>query len=83
MKSTGIVRAIDELGRLVIPKEMRIKLDVAEKGSLVDISQEGSRIIITKYYAGCHFCMGIDDISEFYGKKICKKCIEKISLLLD
>ena len=82
MKSNGIVRAIDELGRLVIPKDMRIKLDV-EKDSLVEITQEGSRIIITKYYEGCHFCMSTDDLCDFGGKKICKKCVEKISAIAD
>ena len=74
MKSNGIVRSIDKLGRLVIPKEMRESLDV-EKDSRVSISQEGSRIIVTKYFDGCYLCGAADDLKGLGDKLICKRCI--------
>ena len=77
MKSTGIVRNIDELGRIVIPKEMRKKMDI-ESSDPLEIYGDGDKIILTKYTPNCSFC-GVDsDICEFKGKKICKACLEEI-----
>lgn len=80
MKSTGIVRCIDELGRVVVPKEMRQKLGIAN-GDPVDIYTDGDRIIIEKYRSICHFCSSDVDITEYLGKNICKTCIEKLKSL--
>jgi len=55
MKSTGIVRKVDELGRIVLPVEMRRTLDIAEKDAL-EIYVEGDTIILRKYQAACVFC---------------------------
>ena len=77
MKSTGIVRNIDELGRIVVPKEMRKKMDIANSDP-VEIYVEGDKIILTKYQPSCTFCGSEDGVVEFKGKKICSACIEEI-----
>lgn len=77
MKSTGIVRNIDELGRLVIPKEMRKKMGIGE-ASPVEIFVENDRIIVTKYQDSCIFCGGSSELSDFKQKRVCKKCIQEI-----
>ena len=77
MKSTGIVRHIDELGRIVVPKELRKKLGIAACDP-VEISSEGDKIILTKYSPFCHFCGSTENISEFKEKNICDECIKEI-----
>lgn len=78
MKSTGIVRKIDELGRVVIPMEMRRNMDIAE-GDSFEIFIDGDRIILSKYVPLCLFCGGGDDLTEFCGKRICRHCREEIA----
>lgn len=80
MKSTGIVRNIDELGRIVVPKEIRRKLGIANTDP-VEIYVEGDKIILTKYLPVCHFCASQEDIIEYKGKQICKSCISELSEL--
>ena len=80
MKSTGIVRNIDELGRVVVPKELRKKLGIANTDP-VEIYVEGEKIILTKYHPVCHFCGSSDSIVEYKDKNVCKKCIEEIKSL--
>ena len=77
MKSTGIVRNIDELGRLVIPKEMRKKMGIGES-SPVEIFVESDRIIVTKYQDSCIFCGKDSALSDFKGKRVCADCIREI-----
>ncbi|SHH89531.1 AbrB/MazE/SpoVT family DNA-binding domain-containing protein [Clostridium grantii] len=77
MKSTGIVRKVDELGRIVIPIELRRTLDIEIKDSL-GIYVEGDQIILMKYNPSCIFCGDAKDITNFKGKNICKNCLEKI-----
>lgn len=77
MKSTGIVRHVDELGRIVVPKEIRRGLGISE-GDPVEIFTDGEYIMIEKYRPFCHFC-GEGDTVEFMGKNICKKCIKTLS----
>lgn len=78
MKSTGIVRNIDELGRIVVPKEIRKKLGIANTDP-VEIYVEGDKIILTKYLPVCHFCSRSENVVEYKGKKICKSCIEELA----
>ena len=78
MKSTGIVRKIDELGRIVIPIELRNKLGISERDS-VEIFVEGSNIILKKLEPNCIFCGNSKNLSEYNGKLICTSCLEKIS----
>jgi transcriptional pleiotropic regulator of transition state genes len=77
MKSTGIVRNIDELGRIVIPKEIRKKLGLASTDP-VEIFIEGEKIILTRYTASCSFCDSSDSVLEFKGKKICRACLYEL-----
>ena len=81
MKSTGIIRNVDELGRIVIPKEMRKKMDIASSDP-VEIYVEGNKIILTKYHASCSFCGGEGDVVEFKGKKICAQCRTELKNLV-
>ena len=78
MKSTGIVRNIDELGRIVVPKEIRQRLGIANTDP-VEIFVDGDRIILTKYTPVCHFCGSVEGVTDFKGKKICSSCITELS----
>ena len=80
MKSTGIVRKVDELGRIVLPIEMRRTLDIAEKDSL-EIYVEGSSVILKKYKPSCIFCDTSKDVSSFKGKNVCPKCLKELKAL--
>ena len=77
MKSTGMVRKIDELGRIVIPIEIRNTLDIESRDSL-EIFTEGDRIILTKYQPACVFCGKKDETVFFHGKLICHDCLEQL-----
>ena len=77
MKSTGIVRKVDELGRLVVPKELRKTMGITE-GSVVGFYTEGEQIILKKYEPNCIFCGEADEIIVYKGKNICRKCLEEI-----
>ncbi|MDO4563375.1 MAG: AbrB/MazE/SpoVT family DNA-binding domain-containing protein [Clostridia bacterium] len=81
MKSTGIVRKVDELGRIVLPIELRRTLDIEVKDSL-EIYVDGSMIILKKYEPACLFCGNAKDVIYYGGKNICPECIEKIKGLL-
>ncbi len=78
IKSTGIVRKVDELGRIVLPIELRNKFGILEKDPL-EIYVDGSSIILKKYEPNCIFCGNAKDLVEYNEKLICKKCIEKIN----
>ena len=80
MKSTGIVRNIDELGRVVVPKEYRKMLGIANTDP-VEICLEGERIILTKYHPVCHFCGSANNLVEYKEKKICQDCIREVAEL--
>lgn len=80
MKSTGIVRPVDNLGRVVIPMEIRSTLDINPKDSL-EIFIEGDKIILKKYRPCCIFCGNADNVVYLEDKRICRACIEKISKL--
>ena len=80
MKSTGIVRKVDELGRIVLPIEMRRTLDIGEKDAL-EIYVEGSSVILKKYKPSCVFCDATKDITVFKGKNIFPKCLKELKEL--
>ncbi len=77
MKSTGIVRKVDELGRVVIPIELRRTLEIAEKDAL-EIYVDGEQIILKKYNPACIFCGQAKDVVVFKNKNICPECLEKL-----
>ncbi|HWQ30073.1 MAG TPA: AbrB/MazE/SpoVT family DNA-binding domain-containing protein [Negativicutes bacterium] len=75
MKSTGVVRKVDELGRVVIPIELRRTLGIDEKDPL-EIFTEADTIILRKYNPGCVSCGSVDYKVTKGGVRICQKCIE-------
>ena len=77
MKSTGIVRKVDELGRVVLPIELRRTLNIDIKDSL-EIYVENDSIVLRKYEPSCIFCGSSDAVKEFKGKNICSACYEDI-----
>ncbi|MCR4804216.1 MAG: AbrB/MazE/SpoVT family DNA-binding domain-containing protein [Clostridia bacterium] len=80
MKATGIVRKLDQLGRIVIPKELRNTFDLSE-GDPIEIYVENSDIILRKYQPACIFCNDATDVKVFEGKNICSSCLEKLKNL--
>ena len=78
MKSTGIVRKIDDLGRMVIPIELRKTMSINKKDPM-EIFVDGEMIILRKYEPACIFCGNADDVIEFEGRTICGSCKEKIA----
>jgi transcriptional pleiotropic regulator of transition state genes len=80
IKSTGIIRKVDELGRVVIPMELRNKLNIVEKDP-IEILVDGSSIILRKYVPNCIFCGSSKNLIEYNNKLICNKCTEKINEL--
>ena len=80
MKSTGIVRRVDELGRVVLPIELRNKFGITEKDP-IEIYVEGSSIILKKFESNCIFCGNPKRLTRYEDKLICEKCAEKISKL--
>ena len=93
MKSTGIIRRIDELGRIVIPIELRRVMGIQtskEKGSkdksdsdALEIFADGEEIILRKYTPGCHCCGNVGDLKEVMGLKICQDCLKELSKCID
>ena len=78
MKATGMVRNLDQLGRLVIPKETRRVFNL-NGGDPVEIFTDGDEIIIKKYNTGCQCCGNMENIKEYKGIKICKKCLNELN----
>ena len=78
MKSTGIVRKVDELGRIVLPLELRRTLGIEEKDR-IEIFVDGESIILRKYQPACIFCDNAKDIINYKGKNICPDCIRAMN----
>lgn len=77
MKATGIVRKVDELGRVVIPIELRNKFDIKVKDP-IEIFVDSNAIVLKKYEPNCIFCGNSKDLIEYNNKLVCKKCVEKL-----
>lgn len=77
IKSTGIVRKVDELGRIVLPIELRRTLDIGEKDA-VEIYVEGTSIVLKKYQPSCIFCGESKKVVNFKGKNVCSKCLREL-----
>ena len=78
MKSTGIVRKVDELGRIVLPIELRRTLGIGEKDSL-EIYVDEDQIILKKYQPTCIFCDNARNIVSYMGKMVCPDCIRELT----
>ena len=80
MKSTGVTRQVDELGRFVLPIEIRRALDINTKDTL-EIFTDEDRIVLKKYQPACTFCDSSDEIVLFAEKRICRKCLAQLKQL--
>ena len=80
MKATGIVRKVDELGRIVLPMELRRTLGI-NKEDPVEIFVDESNIILRKYEPACIFCGSAVEVSNIRGKNICRKCLDELKAL--
>ena len=80
VKSTGIVRKVDELGRIVLPIELRRTLGIDEKDSL-EIYVDGASVILRKYQPSCIFCDDAADVVSYKGKNVCRNCLEEMEKL--
>lgn len=80
MKSTGIVRKVDELGRIVLPIELRRTLDIAERDEL-EIYLDDDKVILKKYEPSCVFCASSQGLLNYCGRNVCADCIEKLGNL--
>ncbi len=83
MKSTGIVRQVDKMGRVVIPKEMRAQLKIENDVDSFEISMEGERIVLKKFHPTCLFCDSLTDVVTLGDHIICKNCIEKLHSMIE
>ena len=81
MKSTGIVRKIDDLGRIVLSIEQRRILEIGDRDSL-EIFIEDNMLILKKYQPACIFCGNAKDVITFKGRNICPNCINEINTKL-
>ena len=77
MKSSGILKSVDELGRIVLPKKMRESLDIDIRDK-VEIFVEGDCFILRKYAPACIFCGSDQDIHLFHDKRVCKACLDSL-----
>ena len=80
MKSTGIIRRVDELGRVVIPIEIRNQFNIAEKDP-IEIYVQGGTIILKKFEPNCIFCGNTENLVAYHDKLICEECAKKIGSL--
>ncbi len=79
MKETGIIRGLDNMGRVVIPKEIRKLLDMAEGEDCFEILMQDDSIVLKKHNPTCVLCGNTDDLVELNGKLVCKACIETLN----
>lgn len=82
MKSTGMIRAVDKMGRVVIPKEIRKQLKIENDIDSFEIYMDGNRVILQKYQPTCIFCDSIMSESIKFGEySVCVDCIEKLNVM--
>ena len=82
MKDTGIVRKIDELGRIVIPMEIRRVMGIQRRDE-IEIFTEGDRIVLAKFNPSCAFCGSGDKLKAYKGKSVCQKCVNDLKRKAD
>ena len=83
MKSTGMVRSVDKMGRVVIPKEIRKQLKVENDVDSFEIYMDGDKVVLKKYQPTCIFCDSLADSVQSEGYNVCKDCIEKLYSIKD
>ena len=77
MKTTGVIRQLDSLGRIVLPIELRRTLDIKTK-DMLEILVEGNSVILRKYEPNCHFCGSSTGLSSYRDKLICRRCLKEL-----
>jgi transcriptional pleiotropic regulator of transition state genes len=77
MKSAGVVRKVDQLGRIVLPKSLRKRYQMNE-GDPIEILVQGDHIILERYRPKCVFCSSVDEVSEFKEKYVCGVCSKEL-----
>ena len=77
MKTIGIVRKVDKLGRIVLPVELRKTLGIGDRDDL-EIAVDGDTVVLRKYNPACVFCDGVKEIGVFRGKNICMNCLREL-----
>ena len=80
MKTTGMIRQLDALGRVVLPIELRRTLDINTR-DMLEILVEGGSIILRKYEPNCHFCGSSTGLSSFRDKLVCRRCLKELKEL--
>jgi transcriptional pleiotropic regulator of transition state genes len=80
MKPAGVVRKVDQLGRIVLPKSLRKRYQMNE-GDPVEILVQGDHIILERYRPKCVFCGNMDRVSEFKERHICADCLTEMNRL--
>ncbi len=77
MKTTGVIRQLDSLGRIVLPIELRRTLDIKTK-DMLEILVEGSSVILRKYEPNCHFCGSSSGLVSYRDKLVCRRCLREL-----
>ena len=77
MKTTGMIRQLDSLGRIVLPIELRRTLDIKTK-DMLEILVEGSSVILRKYEPNCHFCGSSSGLVSYRDKLVCRRCLREL-----
>lgn len=80
MKATGIIRRVDDLGRIVLPKELRQTMGI-RAGDPMEIYTDADNIILRKYVPGCAFCGSVNDIRYIHGTPVCNICANNMQML--
>ena len=80
MMTTGLIRQLDSLGRIVLPIELRRTLDIGPK-DMLEIFVEGNSVILRKYEPDCLFCGGSRELSPYRDKMICARCLKELKQL--
>ncbi len=79
MRTTGIKRPIDAVGRFVIPMELRKHLNIVDAQDELEVFVDEDKIILKKYSPSCFLCSSSDELVEYNDHKICKSCITKLA----
>lgn len=81
MKSTGMIRPVDKMGRVVIPKEIRAQLNVKNDYDCFEIYMENGRVVLQKYQPTCIFCDSLKYTVKYSGYHVCQECIDKLQAI--
>lgn len=83
MNDKGIIRDVDKMGRVVIPKEIRDQLNIKNEVDSLEVFIQGDNIVLRKYRPACFFCNKLDELVNYNGYNVCVSCVEKLQKLKD